>query len=534
MKWINPNLSTKVTLLIVAILIAGFGILVLLNIRQEISDRIDKHRQTAHLFAASMVTSIQNGMLEGRPDIIRRLIQELKAKLGELRILEVYRRNGVEAFSDLETVNELAFAGYIQPDLVEKISKMRHAPGHRIAHPLFTRALQTQQPQETEETIDGRRMLTLFQPLLNLKECHDCHGADQPVRGVLRISLGLDDLDTELRSARNRQATVALTTICGVAITLIAFMHRVVLRPLTRVAAVARQIGSGAFDARVAVESGDEIGQLGGTINDMAMRIRQAYRELEEKNRALDETLQSLRDSMKRVELLEQLKDELSKFVPESVKQLLEKNPDATELEKRENDVSVLFLDIAGYTRMSEQMDPQRLNRLVQRYFSAFLEIIQKHGGDVNETAGDGLMVIFQSERSETEHALNAARAALAIHNQVEELNQELSTVFQPVSLHMGINSGLALVGATKLSATAGSRWTFTASGPVTNVAARIAAQAQEGEVLVSAATAERIKSHFVLENIGERRLKNVAAPALLFRLITPGLYQRVERGGDA
>lgn len=324
------------------------------------------------------------------------MIQELQSKLTEVRILEVYRRNGVEAFSDLETVNDLAFAGYIQPDLAEKISKMRRQPGVRISHPLFARAVQTQEPQDTEETIDGKRMLTLFQPLLNLKQCHDCHGADQPVRGVLRISLGLEDLDTELRRARNRQMTVALLTICGVAVTLIAFMRRVVLRPLARVAAVARQIGGGAFDAHVEVKSSDEIGQLGGTINDMGMRIRQAYGELEKKNRALDETLQSLKDSMKRVELLEQLKGELSKFVPESVKQLLEKNPDATELEKREKDVSVLFLDIAGYTRLSEQMDPQRLNSLVQSYFSAFLEIIHGHGGDVNETAGDGLMVVFR------------------------------------------------------------------------------------------------------------------------------------------
>jgi hypothetical protein len=67
MKLSNQKLSTKVTLLIVAILITGFGILVLLNTRQETRDRIEKHKATARLFAASMVASIQNGMLEGRP-----------------------------------------------------------------------------------------------------------------------------------------------------------------------------------------------------------------------------------------------------------------------------------------------------------------------------------------------------------------------------------------------------------------------------------------------------------------------------------
>ena len=73
--------------------------------------------------------------------------------------------------------------------------------------------------------------------------------------------------------------------------------------------------------------------------------------------------------------------------------------PNATELEKKTVEVSVLFLDIAGYTKLSEQLEPRKLNQLVQTYFTSFLEIIQAHHGDVNETAGDGLMVIFQSER---------------------------------------------------------------------------------------------------------------------------------------
>jgi class 3 adenylate cyclase/HAMP domain-containing protein len=470
-------------------------------------------------------------MLEGRPDIIRHLVQDLKNRFKDVRLLEVYRRNGVEAFSDMETVNELAFAGYIQPDLVEKISKMRRQPGLRIDHPLFTRAVETGESQEFQEDISGHRVLTLFQPLKNLTECHDCHGADHDVRGVLRISLGLDDLDADLARARNRQVIFALITIAVVAAALLAFMRRVVLKPVSRVAAAAREIGVGRFEAHLELTTRDEIGELAGTINEMTTRLRDAYRQLEDKNKTLDETLENLKHSMQRVELLEQLKGELSKFVPESVKHLLDKNPDATELEKTEKDVTVLFLDIAGYTRMSEEMEPKQLNRLVQNYFSAFLEVIRGHGGDINETAGDGLMVIFQSEGSERPHAVSAAHAALAIQNQVDELNEQFSGAFQPVFLHMGMNSGVALLGATKLSASAGSRWTFTATGPVTNVAARIAGQAEAREILVSAATADRIKSVFVLESVGARTLKNVAEPVALFRLVPPGLYERVVRG---
>lgn len=528
---LRHSLAIKVTVLVVTILIAGFGALVILNIRREAEVRIDKNKETARLLAASMSISIENGMLEGRPDIIRRLVHEMKADLQEVRRLDVYRRNGVEAFTDLETVNEVNRIAGLDAELIERISKMRREPGARISHSLFTRAVETVEPKETYEMLDGVRLLTLFQPLRNLAECQECHGGDHQVRGVLRVSLGLEKLDAELREARNRQLFVALFTILGVCATVVLFMGRVVLRPIARVAAAAQRIGGGDFEARVAVDSQDEIGQLGMVINDMTGRLKQAHSELEAKNKALDETLSNLRDSMKRVELLEQIKGELSKFVPESVKKLLEQNPNATELEKSEKDVSVLFLDIAGYTRLSEQMDPKQLNRLVQSYFSSFLEIIHEHHGDVNETAGDGLMVIFQSDRSSAEHALNATRGAFAIRRRVEELNQEFAGMFQPVFLHMGVNSGAALLGATKLASTAGSRWTFTATGPVTNLAARIAGQATEGEILVGPTTAERIKGYFVLEDVGERTLKNVSEPVRLYRVIPPGVYQKVISG---
>ena len=133
--------------------------------------------------------------------------------------------------------------------------------------------------------------------------------------------------------------------------------------------------------------------------------------------------------------------------MPEAVTRLLEQHPDARELEKREADVSVLFLDVEGYTRLSEQLPPPRLNRMIQEYFSAFLEIIRAHHGDVNETAGDGLMVIFQSEGSPTRHAQNAAGAAFRLLARVAQLNQEFTGTYPPVAIHVGINSGPALVG---------------------------------------------------------------------------------------
>jgi len=151
----------------------------------------------------------------------------------------------------------------------------------------------------------------------------------------------------------------------------------------------------------------------------------------------------------------------------------------------------------------------------------------------VNETAGDGLMVIFQSKsrepgRGPVDHALNAARAALVIRQRTMELNEEHRDVFPSVALHMGINSGEAWVGATKIGGAGAQRWTFTATGPTTNLAARFAGSAQGDEIVVGATTADRILGFFVLENLGEKSFKNVSQPLRVYRIIPPGVYDKI------
>jgi methyl-accepting chemotaxis protein len=156
----------------------------------------------------------------------------------------------------------------LEPELIEKISKMRVGPAPPIKDPLFNLAVEKQTVFESYEEFETGRVLTLYQPLKNLKECQECHNRDHSVRGVLRISLGLDRLDAELREARNWQLAIALLTIFGVALTIIAFMSRVVLHPIAKLMAIAKRIGAGDFSVRINMRSQDEIGQLGGAINE--------------------------------------------------------------------------------------------------------------------------------------------------------------------------------------------------------------------------------------------------------------------------
>jgi class 3 adenylate cyclase len=209
------------------------------------------------------------------------------------------------------------------------------------------------------------------------------------------------------------------------------------------------------------------------------------------------------------------IRTNLAKFVPQRVRQLIEESPEAPAFDKRETEVTVLFADITGYTRLSSRLAPEMLDALVERYFGAFLDEIVKYGGDVNETAGDGIMVIFH----EGDHPRAAVAAAAAIHRRAAELNTELAGRFEPLAMHIGVNTGQASLGATKIEGRAGTRWTYTASGMTTNIAARLAAVAEGGEIIVSEATHDRLVPLIECEDLGERMLKNVDRPMRLFRV---------------
>ena len=238
----------------------------------------------------------------------------------------------------------------------------------------------------------------------------------------------------------------------------------------------------------------------------------------------------ALQAALRRVEILESIRAGLSKFVPRTVQRLIEQAPEAPELAKRDVDVSVLFVDIVGYTRLAERLDAATVNRLVERYFGAFLDEIVRNGGDVNETAGDGLMVIFQ-DADPRRHARAAVTTAVAIMRRATEIN-ETEPRDEPIVVHVAVNSGRAAVGATKIEGKAGTRWTYTASGPVTNIAARLAALAEGDAVLLGAATAERLPSSFPLEDLGEVTLRNVESPVHSYRLPADGAVPSAARVG--
>jgi len=125
-------------------------------------------------------------------------------------------------------------------------------------------------------------------------------------------------------------------------------------------------------------------------------------------------------------------------------------------------------------------------------------------------------MVIFQSGSQET-NARKAVAAGLEIVSENKRLNNEHSYPWGRVELHLGINSGKAWVGSTKIKSRTGERWTYTASGLVTVLAARIGALSSETRLYVGPKTYQCIRDFCDCEFIGRREVRNLKAPIHIY-----------------
>lgn len=210
--------------------------------------------------------------------------------------------------------------------------------------------------------------------------------------------------------------------------------------------------------------------------------------------------------------------ENLLHFVTPRVIDLIERQ-ELNGLGKTEKDVAILFVDIEGCTLLCEKLPPFEMNNLLETYFTLFFSPIQEYGGTVNEIMGDGFMVIF--ERGTYKENISAA-VETSIH--IKEITSQLRArkKFGPydTQVNVGIHAGTAYVGLTKFKAKRWERWTYTASGPVTNIAARLCQLAKGGSILVSEEVARQAMDRYHLKQIGLHTLKNVSNPMQVFEVV--------------
>lgn len=209
----------------------------------------------------------------------------------------------------------------------------------------------------------------------------------------------------------------------------------------------------------------------------------------------------------------------LSPFVPHSVRRLAEGDPEMLNKGKELREVTVLFLDLEGYTRLSTQLSEAEVNEVIEKMFSEFVDPIHRSGGDINETAGDGLMIIFKNEDARG-NAVSAVKSAFDIYERNLIFKPEFKKPVAPIHVNMGINSGAALLGPTRFRGSLDTRMTYTASGPVTNIAARLADYAEAGDILIGESTRKLIEGMWPVYDRGQAVLKGMDAPMRIYSLL--------------
>jgi class 3 adenylate cyclase len=221
------------------------------------------------------------------------------------------------------------------------------------------------------------------------------------------------------------------------------------------------------------------------------------------------------------IERLQRIKRLMGYFVPRTAKNIIEKEPEKKGLlDKYIQDASILFLDIEGFTLLQEKYSQEKINRTIEYYFSIFLNLIQKNGGDINETAGDGMMVIFL-DSDPIKHAQNAVKTALEIQERCQQLSADEDPDKFTIKVNIGIHSGKVYLGSTKMRGSEGERWTFTASGSITIMAARLSQYAKDGQILLGEETARRVEKDYPLNSIGKIPLKNIKDSGQIYEILS-------------
>jgi class 3 adenylate cyclase/tetratricopeptide (TPR) repeat protein/ribosomal protein L40E len=187
-------------------------------------------------------------------------------------------------------------------------------------------------------------------------------------------------------------------------------------------------------------------------------------------------------------------------------------------LEGERKQVTVLFVDVSGFTSLSERLDPEDVHGLMNRAFELMLGEVHRYEGTVNQFLGDGIMALFGAPIAHEDHAQRAVHASLGIRKALgaygDELERRRGINFY---VRQGINTGLVVVGSIGSDL----RMDYTAIGDTTNVAARLQQGADPGRIIISEVTHRLVAGYFYTRPLGELSLKGKSEPVRAWEVIS-------------
>ncbi len=203
------------------------------------------------------------------------------------------------------------------------------------------------------------------------------------------------------------------------------------------------------------------------------------------------------------VSLLERL-GRLKRFFSPQLAELIVNSNTEDPLRSHRREVTVVFLDLRGFTSFAEQSEPEDVMRVLHDFHAEMGALILRYQGTLERFVGDGMMIYFNDPIEIPDPEERAVRMTLAMREAARNLGGAWAKRGYELDFGAGIASGFATIGAIGFEG----RWDYGVIGTVTNLAARLCSEARPGQILVSGRTLSRVEETFETEFVGELALK--------------------------
>jgi adenylate cyclase len=207
----------------------------------------------------------------------------------------------------------------------------------------------------------------------------------------------------------------------------------------------------------------------------------------------------------------------LKRFFSPQLAELIVSGGAEDPLKSHRREITVVFVDLRGFTAFAETAPPEEVMGVLHEYHREMGRLILECEGTLEHFAGDGLMVFFNDPVEMADSRERAVRMALAMRGRVEALVPEWRRRGYDLHFGVGIAHGIATIGAIGFEG----RWDYGAIGPVSNLAARLCAEAKPGQVLMAKTLLTSVQSLVTAESVGELTLKGFAEPVPAYNVLS-------------
>jgi adenylate cyclase len=241
--------------------------------------------------------------------------------------------------------------------------------------------------------------------------------------------------------------------------------------------------------------------------------------------------IRALNDEVARqkAELAEVRLARLRRFVSPKVADLIISGQLDDPLATRRKEVTVMFVDLRGFTAFSETASPEDVLGVLREYQGEIGRLVEKHDGTVEHFAGDGVMLIFNDPQPLPDPALAAVRTAAELRSGIERMATGWSRMGYKLGCGMGIAQGFATIGTIGFPG----RHDYGVIGAVSNLAARLCSHAEPGQILISQRVFGRLEDRIEAESIGMLPLKGLSAPVPAWNVVAIKSVAEVANGRE-